>query len=197
VAPRPNVPLELTTGPFTLRDARLAGLSADQLRGASWRRLSRGLYVWSGLGQGPAVALAAAQRRLPFGVFSGRTAAWLHGLDLPPCDPVEVTVPREAGVSGLVGVSVRRAPLGDDEVVVRRGMPATSALRTIVDLGSRPPLMEAVVAVDMALQRRLVGLAQLRAGADAPARRGIVQLRRVVDLAEPASESALVARQLR
>ena len=73
-------------------------------------------------------------------------------------------------------------------------MPATSILRTTIDLGSRPPLVEAVVAVDMALQRRLVGLAELHELAEARSRRGIVHLRRVVELAEPASESAMETR---
>jgi hypothetical protein len=27
-------------------------------------------------------------------VFSGKTAAWLHGLELEPCDPIEMIVPR-------------------------------------------------------------------------------------------------------
>jgi hypothetical protein len=26
-------------------------------------------------------------------VFSGKTAAWLHGLELEPCDPIEMIVP--------------------------------------------------------------------------------------------------------
>jgi hypothetical protein len=28
-------------------------------------------------------------------VFSGKTAAWLHGLDFEPCDPIEMIVPIE------------------------------------------------------------------------------------------------------
>jgi hypothetical protein len=28
-------------------------------------------------------------------VFSGKTAAWLHGLEIEPCDPIEMTVPIE------------------------------------------------------------------------------------------------------
>jgi very-short-patch-repair endonuclease len=127
-------------------------------------------------------------------VFPGRTAAWLHGLDLPPCDPVEVTVLRQAGVSARAGLSVSRASLGDDDVVLRRGIPVTSILRTTIDLGSRPPLEEAVVAVDMALQRRLVELAHLREYVETHSRRGVVHLRRAVELAEPSSESAMETR---
>ena len=29
----------------------------------------------------------------PGAVFSGKTAAWLHGLEIEPCDPIDVTVP--------------------------------------------------------------------------------------------------------
>jgi Protein of unknown function (DUF559) len=193
--PRPVVPPELTTGPFTLREARAAGLSRDQLRGASWRRVGRGQYVWAGLPDGPLLALAAVRQRLPLAVFSGRTAAWLHGLDLPPCDPIEVTMPAGCIVAARAGLAVRRIALGNDEVVVRREMPATSILRTVVDLGSRPPLVEAVVAVDMALHGRLIELAQLaeyvKAHAGSP---GIAHLRQVLDLAEPATESPMETR---
>jgi hypothetical protein len=90
---------------------------------------------------------------------------------------------------------VHRVALRDHDVVVRRDLPATSPLRTVIDLGSRPPLVDAVVAVDMALQQRLVDLAQLRAHVDAcPRSWGIAHLRHVVDLAEPASESAMETR---
>jgi hypothetical protein len=107
--------------------------------------------------------LAAARRRLPSeAVFSGRTAAWLHGLDFPPCDPVEVMVPDGCGVSARAGIAVSRASLDTGDVVVRRGLPTTSALRTMIELCCRPPLIEAVVAIDMALKDGLVQHAQLR-----------------------------------
>jgi very-short-patch-repair endonuclease len=70
-----------------------------------------------------------------------------------------------------------------------------SILRTIADLSQRLPLVEAVVAVDMVLRLRLVdlpgllGLAATRAG-----RMGVVRLRRVVELADPAAESAMETR---
>lgn len=78
---------------------------------------------------------------------------------------------------------------------MRRGMPATSALRTAIDLGRQPSLVEAVVAVDMALRKRLVSVDELRSYVSSHARRsGIAQLRRVVDLAEPGSESPMETR---
>lgn len=40
--------------------------------------------------------LRAAMQVAPSGaVFSGKTAAWLHGLEIEPCDPIEMIVPTE------------------------------------------------------------------------------------------------------
>src|SRR5215831_7085210 len=196
VARRAVVPAELMGGPFTLDEAVCAGLTPKQLRGTSWRRVGRCTYVWAGLTDSPGHALAAIHRRMPAGAaFSGRTAGWLHGLDLSPCDPVEVTIPAAAGVTALATVSVRRSELEADEVVERRGLPVTSALRTAIDLGRWLPLIDAVVAVDMALQKRLIALAELAARvATHPRCRGIGQLRQVVELAEPAAESPMETR---
>jgi hypothetical protein len=192
----PLIPAELTLGPFTLVEARQAGLTRRQLQGASWRRIGSSLYVWAALANNPALLLAALKRRLPFAAaFSGQTAAWLHGLDLPPCDPVEVTIPKSSGVSARAGMVVRRGELADHDVVERRGMRVTSAVRTLADLSSRQPLAEAVVAMDMALHREAVDLGQLHAYMATHGRcKGVVRLRQVVELAEPASESAMETR---
>jgi Protein of unknown function (DUF559) len=57
------------------------------------------------------------------------------------------------------------------------------------------PLVEAVVQVDVALHRRLVRIEELKRWADTHAGyRGIGQLKRVLDLAEPASESPMETR---
>ena len=90
----PLIPVALTTGPFNLEEARRHGLTKDHLLGASWSRLGCGFYALRVIAHDPNVVLAAISRRLPTtAVFSGRTAGWLQGLDLPPCDPVEVTLP--------------------------------------------------------------------------------------------------------
>lgn len=140
--------------------------------------------------------LTAVARRLPAGAaFSGRTSAWLHGLDLAPCDPIEVTIPEPIGTRRRAGASVSRAALTPAEIVLRRGLPTTSALRTVVDLGGRDPLTEGVVAADQFLHARLVTVAELRAYvADHPRAKGIARVRRVVDLAEPKSESPMETR---
>src|SRR5262249_29319249 len=159
---RPVIPPKLKRGPFTVAEALQSGLTRKQLRGRSWRRISPGLYAWAGVAEAPGVVLAAVARRLPAGAaFSDRTAAWLHHLDLPPCDPVEVTVPHTCRVSARAGVCVRRCTLAEVDVVVVKGLPVTSPLRTVFDLSRRLPFIEAVVAVDMALHQRLVGLGGL------------------------------------
>ena len=190
------VPAKLRTRPFTSAEAIGAGVSRGQLRGRSYRRLGSGLYRWVGLKESPQLILAAVARRLPAGAaFSGRTAAWLHGLDMAPCDPIEVTIPERIGIGRRAGASIRRAALADDEIVVRRGLPTTSAVRTVVDLGGRDPLTEGVVAADLFLHARLVTNTELHAYvAEHPGARGIARLRRVVGLAEPKAESAMETR---
>src|SRR5437773_3335408 len=162
VGRKPYVPVELTRGPFTIEQAASAGIHRWHLRGASWKRIGRATYVWAGQPDGPMQRLHAALRRLPpAGAFSGLTAAWLHGLDVAPCDPIEATIPKQAGVSGRAGMAVRRRALGQNDVVSVRGIPATSIVRTLVDLSARLSLTESVVVVDAALHLRRVKLTDL------------------------------------
>ena len=68
-------------------------------------------------------------------------------------------------------------------------------LGSIADLGRRLPLVEAVVALDTALHRRITGLEQLKLWLDThPGYHGIRQLRRAVELANPATESPMETR---
>ncbi len=190
------VPAALTTGPFTGAEARRLGVSRRQLRGARYRRLGSGVYRWVGLKENPQLMLAALAKRLPAGAaFSGRTAVWLHGLDMEPSDPIEITMPEPTGSSRRAGAVVRRTRLGRHEIVRRRGLPTTGALRTVVDLGGRDPLTEGVVAADLFLHAGLVSIGELRGYvSEHPGTKGIARLRRVVDLAEPKSESAMETR---
>jgi very-short-patch-repair endonuclease len=140
--------------------------------------------------------LTGVARRIPPGAaFSGLTAAWLHGLDVAPCDPIEVTIPAPGGSGRLAGASVRRAPLAAGEIVLRHRLPTTTAFRTAVDLGGRRVVMEGVVAVDLFLHAELVSMTELRDYvADHSGAKGIARLRRVLDLAEPKAESAMESR---
>lgn len=196
VPTRSSVPAALKVGPFTTEEANYAGVTRGQLRGSSYRRLGPDVYCWVGLKQSPLLVLNAVAKRLPPGAaFSGRTAVWLHGLDPVLSNPIEITIPDLVGSRRRAGASVSRASLGSDEIVLRRGVPTTTPLRTVVDVSGRNQLTEGVVAADLFLHARLVTAADLRAYVtDHPKLRGIARLRRVVDLSEPMAESPMETR---
>ncbi len=140
--------------------------------------------------------IEAANRRLPpQGAFSGFTAAWLHGLDVPPCDPIEITVPIQCRVSTRAGMAVRRCAVEKREIVRARGMRATTMARTLRDLSIRLALTESVVVTDMALHARLISPQALRVSVEASTGlQGVRTLREAVEHAEPASESPMETR---
>jgi hypothetical protein len=154
------------------------------------------MYSWVGLKDSPQLILTGLARRLPPGAaFSGRPAAWLHGIDTPPSCPIEVTLPNPRGCSRRAGAAVYRKLLATGEIVLRRRLPTTSALRRAVDLCGRNPVTEGVVAADLFLHAGLVSIAEL-AGyvADHSGLKGVARLRRVVGLAEPGAESPMETR---
>src|SRR5438132_12263142 len=190
----PRTPVELTNGPFDLEEARRHGLTRYHLRAASWQSLGNGFYAVREISDLPLVKLAAAARRLPTGaVFSGRTAAWLHGLDHPPCSPIEVDLPIASPHRGLAGISIHHST--EIECSIAKRLPVTPRVRTVADLGRRLPLVEAVAAIDMALHSLLVNAEQLNKWiAQHAGYRGIERLRRALALAEPATESPMETR---
>ena len=103
--------------------------------------------------------LEAAACRLPaISAFGGLSAAWLHGIDVDGCNPIEVIVPKGNKVSGRSGMKVYRARLPEDEVAVAHGLRATNILRTLEDIGRRSSLVEGTVVVDAALADQLCAL---------------------------------------
>ena len=189
-------PSDLRHGPFTVAQARERGLRWKALQTNQWVRLSRGQYAWNGLPNDVRLKLRAVQERMPAGfAFSGSTAGWLHGLDLAPAAPVEVTIVRDLSIRSRAGIKVRRAELSESEVIIRHGFPTTSALRTVCDLGSRRDLVESVIAIDMALHSRLLDVATLSRFAQGNSgRKGIKRLRRAIRLADPGAESPMETR---
>ncbi len=192
----PLVPPELTNRPFTLEEARRFGVDRWHLEGSAWKRLAPGIYAWSGLEESPGVMLAAAALRLPpHAVFSGDTAAWLHGLDTNPCNPIEVTVPPGAGVSLRTGLCVRRSSLAEDEIALINGTPVTAIERTLLDASESRSLTEAVVLADMATHLRLTDVSKLEQIASrSTGRPGVATFRRAIEYIEPATESQMETR---
>jgi hypothetical protein len=137
--------------------------------------------------------MAAVAARLPHAVFSGRTAAWLHGLDLP-WKPLEVTVP-DGHASGRASVLLRRSRLTPQEVSIHEGLRVTTPLRTVTDLGRKLKTVEGVIALDMALHAGLVPLSDLRAFvARHGGAKGVARLRAAVELADAGAESPMETR---
>lgn len=161
VARRAFIPRELTKGPFTIRQAREAGVSKAHLRSPVWRRVGVGVYVLARVPDSPLLTLTAVAARLPKGgAICERSAAFLHELNAHLPQPVQVNVPAGSGVTAR-DLWVSRRRLESREIVIRHGLPVTSIVRTLDDLARRLPLAEAVGIADVALHRQLVTLGEL------------------------------------
>lgn len=196
MARRPRLPTNLLRGPFTIGDAKREGLDRWHLEGASWTRVGPSTFLRKELLGDPIHRLQAAKGRLPVGsAFSGMTAAWLHGIDVKPCEPIEATVPDNSGVSARAGIELRRSNLSKGEIVHLRGLPTTSIVRTVAEVCGRLELIEAVAVADAALHRRLLKLEQLEAWVKSHSGfRRVRNLRETLRHVESASESPMESR---
>jgi len=177
----------LRSRPFSLDEARAAGISASALKGKSWLRIGSRLYRSAEATADPWDLLAVHRSMLPpSAVFAGLTAAWMHGLDLPPVSPVQVALPADSKLRSRAGLEVRHCTV-DGETVTIRGLPATNIPRTLLDLCARLPAVEALVALDMACLSKLIDKVALRHYADrVKGRRGVERLRHLAELMAPA-----------
>lgn len=183
---KPKVPPAIARRLITLSEARGVGLERWHLQTSAWRRIGPGTYVGASAQETPLLRIEAASRRLPQNAaFSGPTAAWIHGLDVEPCNPIEITVPSPTTVSTRAGMKVRRRMLQPGDIVNVRGLAVTSVVRTLCDVCPRLSLTEAVVVTDMALHAGLIRIERL---CTEPS------LERVVMHAEPAAESPMETR---
>jgi hypothetical protein len=184
--------------PFRGRVAVAAGLvTRRQLAGPRWRRLFPDVYAAAGLPLDHATwCRAAVLAAGPRGVLSGRSAAQVWGADLlTPDTIVEVTVPHQVRLAQRPGLTMIRSHLRRPDVARIAGLPVTSAVRTAFDLGRRPPLVDAVVALDALLHTRALSLDQVvRYADDHPAWPGAALLRQALALADAGAESPMETR---
>src|SRR5258708_37120195 len=90
----PRIPLALKQRPFSLYEARKAGLTLSSLTSQAWQRIGPELYRWNELSEEHWLTLTALRNMLPpEAIFAGATAAWLHGLDLHPNNHDAVAAP--------------------------------------------------------------------------------------------------------
>lgn len=178
---------------FRKRDVVAAGLLTDDaLRSSAWRRLYRGVYADAELPDTFDVRVRGAALLVPASaVFSGRTAAYLHGATalVDPRTTVEVSVPVGARFGPVAGLRVHQSVLPSADVTKVRALAATTALRAALDIAVREPLPEAVVALDVLLAGAHVGRGQLADAASLMTRRGARRAQHAVALADPRAES--------
>ena len=193
-----DFPLPLTR-PFTPEQAHVAGVRhralRELVRAGLVRRVLRGVYA---VAQAPddvlmratAVALVVPSTA----VVTDRTAAWLHGVEIlqrsavavaPPVEEVHVddTRVRRPEVDG------RRRGLKASDITALHGVRVTTALRTSLDLGRLLWRGDALAAIDgflrMGVPHELMSAETVRFRGF----RGVRQLRTLVPLGDPLSES--------
>jgi hypothetical protein len=130
-------------------------------------------------------------------VVSHHSAALIHGLDMlgrSAGKTVALTRPPASTSrrSGPPGVRLHVAALPAGHVVVRHGMPVTSAARTVIDLSRTCSFLAGVVVADSALRTGQTTKAELRSVSTACAHwRGIRTARQVAAFCDAGSESVL------
>jgi very-short-patch-repair endonuclease len=188
VGKTPRIPSEFRLRPFSLDEARDAGLTRHSLRRQTWKRIGARLYRWTDLPEDLLLTLSAWRSVLPpETVFAGASAAWLHGLDIEPADPVEVVVPPSCAVRTRVGLIVRHARIPTAEVVSVRGFRATDLPLALARLCLQRPAVEALVAIDMAIYRGLIDQTVLAQYAEeSKLRAGVQRMKSLAKLAAPA-----------
>jgi hypothetical protein len=119
---------------------------------------------------------------------AGVSAAAMHGAKwIDSRLPAELNQPSQHKTAGIV---LHNDTLSPDEIVARRGIAVTTAARTAFDLGRRYGRTLAVIRVDALLQATDLKLADIDLLVDRHrGTRGTVQLREVVELADPGAES--------
>ncbi|MET0765018.1 MAG: DUF559 domain-containing protein [Blastococcus sp.] len=168
-------------------------LTAGELRSSAWRRLFRGVYADADLPDSFGTRLSGAALLVPqSAVFSGRTAAYLHGAPslVEPGTPIEVSVPVGVRFGPVAGLRIRQTTLPPSDIAVVRRWRCTTAVRSALDIARWEPLIEAVVALDVLLARVVVGRSELGEAADAlGSKRGARRTQRAVALADHRAES--------
>ncbi|HEX2773457.1 MAG TPA: DUF559 domain-containing protein [Micromonosporaceae bacterium] len=195
-----NLPRQLGFLPFRGTQAVSAGLLTKRmLSGPTWRRLLPDVYIRADAYRADDHRIwcdAAALVLPPGAAIGGRSAAYLWGVDLLARDSrVSVVVPRSARMRSHPGLTAAHAVLPDTDVTRFAGIPVTTPVRTAFDLGRSGARVDALIAVDALLNRRVVKLEALRSYAAGHAGwPGTALLRELLSLAEPLSESPMETR---
>lgn len=175
--------------PFRANEALAAGLVTRHRLRTEFEAVHRNIYVPKGQ------RLTPVTRAVAGWLWSGRaaTVAGLSAAALYRTKWIDDWLPAElnrAGRDKARGIVVRSDTLAEDEVCVRNGISLTTAARTAFDLGRRMGLQTAVIRLDALAAATDVKWADVdllvarHSGA-----RGVVQLRRALELVDGGAES--------
>ncbi len=175
--------------PFIGTEALAAGTVTRRTLASRHDMVYRNVYLQKGVPFTPERrAIAAWLWSGRNGTVAGMSAAALHGSQwIDPGLPAELIRSEACDVDGIV---IHRGQLRDDEICIVRGMPVTTSARTAFDIGRRDRLETAIIRVDALANATglkpddVERLAGSRRGA-----RGMVQLRRVLELMDGGAES--------
>ena len=196
-----NVPPPFPPAPFTCEDAKQLGISRYRLEAAlrnrEIRRVLTGVFVRNDEPDTYQLRAQAALRVIsPFAVACDRTAAWLHCVDVMDYHELDVLPPLETFV--LRGRRRTNRPecaggtrdLVPSDICLVNGVWATTPLRTALDLGCKLSRRRALAALDAFMRHHGITHADMRAMLPRYfRRRGVVQLRQLIALADPRAES--------
>lgn len=196
-----DLPVLLRERPFTTAQATECGVPARVLR--QWvrerevRRVFRGVYADSLLPDTVLVRAQALQLVLtPSTLVCGRTAAWLDDVDTLAYRELEVLPPIETCVLPEFTRCRRREcdgksrDLAISDIEDVAGVLKTTAVRTALDLGCELSRRDALAALDSYLRLAKVTREELKGQlARYKGRRGVVQLRELVAIADGRAES--------
>ena len=187
--------------PFTFADAMKLGISRSRLRdaldGREIRRVLRGVYVRADAADTTEVRVQAAKLVIsPFAVVCDRTAAWLHGVDVLEFHELDLVPPLETYVLRGHDPTDRNECNGGTrdllaaDICAIDGLSVTTPIRTALDLGCKLSRRRALAALDAFMRKFGITHADMRRLLPRYfRRRGVIQLRQLVPLADPRAES--------
>lgn len=175
--------------PFRGTDALAAGVLTPHRLRTDFEAIHRNVYIPRGQRLTPVTRAIAAW------LWSGRTAtaAGLSAAALHRTAWIDDWLPAElnrASRDKASGIIVHSDTLDDDETCIRDGIRLTTPARTAFDVGRRKGSVTAVIRLDALMHATEVKAADIELLADRHrGARGVVQLRRVLRLADGGAES--------
>src|SRR4051794_16522019 len=195
---RPNVPVELTRGPFSYDQAAAAGLTHSALRSRPWRQVFTGVWAHEDVPDDRATRLAAAKFVIPsHGVLCGMTAAWIHGADVLRAGDLDVHAGFAKGrrIRSRPGLRVCQETLHPSDWTVIDDIAVTTPLRTAFDCLRWLRGAERLVVADALAHLDLVTVEELRRNFASQKRlRNLRRGEALIDDIEPKSESPMETR---